>query len=125
MVNLLSVADIKVFVPAKDFKLSLSFYEELGWKTVGLYGNLAELELGGVRFFLQDHYNRGWANNFMLYINVANTQAWYDHLSEVLKNGKYGKARVNEPKLQPHGDIVTHAWDPSGVLLHFAQRTDQ
>ena len=56
MVNLLSVADIKVFVPAKDFKLSLSFYQELGWKTVGLHEKLAELELGGV--IMRHHGNR-------------------------------------------------------------------
>jgi len=118
----LAITDVKVFVPTKDFKLSLSFYQELGWKTIGLHDKLAELELGGIRFFLQDYYNRGWANNFMFYINVENTRAWYEHVSEVLENGDFGKARVNEPKKQPHGDIVTHVWDPSGVLLHFAQQ---
>lgn len=119
----LSVSDIKVFVPAKDFKLSLSFYQELGWETIGLHDKLAELELRGFRFFLQDYYNKGWANNFMFYINVEDAQAWYEHILKVLEDGRFGKARVNEPKRQSHGDIVTHAWDPSGVLLHFAQQT--
>lgn len=123
MAEQLSVSDIKVFVPAKDFKLSLSFYQELGWETIGLHDKLAELELAGFRFFLQDYYNKGWANNFMFYINVEDAQAWYMHILKVLEEGRFGKARVNEPKLQSHGDIVTHAWDPSGVLLHFAQRT--
>ena len=118
----LVVTDIKVFVPAKDFKLSLSFYQELGWKTIGLFDGLAELELGGIRFFLQDYYKKGWANNFMFYINVENVQAWYVHASEVLEKGDYGVAKVNEPKKQPHGDMVSHVWDPSGVLLHFAQQ---
>ena len=121
MSNRLIVSDVKVFVPAKDFKLSLSFYQELGWKTIGLHDKLAELEIAGTRFFLQDYYNRGWANNFMFYINVEDAQAWYEHVSAVLNTGRFGKARVNEPKLQAHGDIVTHVWDPSGVLLHFAQ----
>lgn len=120
----LSVSDIKVFVPAKDFKLSLSFYQELGWETISLHDKLAELELEGFRFFLQDYYQRGWANNFMFYINVENAQVWYEHISKVLEQGRFGKARVNAPKLQPHGDLVTHAWDPSGVLLHFAQRME-
>lgn len=122
MAKQLSVIDVKVFVPAKDFKLSLTFYQELGWKTIGLHDKLAELELGGIRFFLQDYYNKGWANNFMFYINVEDTQAWYEHVLEVLEKGNFGKARANEPKQQPHGDIVTHVWDPSGVLLHFAQQ---
>ena len=118
----LIVSDIKVFVPAKDFQLSLSFYQNLGWQTLGLHDKLAELELGGFRFFLQDYYNKDWANNFMFYINVEGAQAWYEHITEVIEKGNYGKARVNPPKLQSHGDIVTHAWDPFGVLLHFTQR---
>lgn len=118
----LSVVDVKVFVPAKDFKLSLSFYQELGWKTIGLFDGLAELEIGGYRFFLQNYYNKEWANNFMFYINVDDVQSWYEHVSEVIEKGNFGDARVNEPKKQPHGDIVAHVWDPSGVLLHLAQQ---
>ena len=117
----LLVTDVKVFVPAKDFQLSLSYYQELGWKVIGLQDKLAELEMEGFRFFLQDYYNRGWANNFMFYVNVTDSQAWYEHIAEILERGGLGKARVNKPALQSHGDIVTHAWDPSGVLIHFAQ----
>lgn len=121
MHNRLSVTDVKVFVPAKDFQLSLSYYQELGWKTIGQHDKLAELEIEGFRFFLQDYYNRGWANNFMIYVNVGDAQAWYEHVTDVVEKGNFGKARVNKPTLQSHGDIVTHAWDPSGVLIHFAQ----
>ena len=45
-------------------------------------------------------------------------------LREVIKNhldqSKYETARVNPPKKEPHA-IVTYAWDPCGVLLHFAE----
>lgn len=121
MAKQLSVTDVKVFAPTKDFELSVSFYKALGWTCNWSDGEYAEMELGGVRFFLQKYYHKGWANNFMFYINVEDVQAWFEHASEVIKNGRYGKARINAPSKQPHGDIVCHVWDPTGILLHFAQ----
>lgn len=121
MTKQLAVTDIKVFAPAKDYKMSLSFYQELGWELLGDHGSLAELEMGGMRFFLQNYYHKGWANNFMFYINVEDVTAWYEHVSEVIKRGDFAKARIKAPEKQPHGDIVCHVWDPSGILLHFAQ----
>lgn len=117
----LIVTDVKVFAPAKDFPLSLSFYQALGWKTNWSDGKYAELELGGHRFFLQNYYQKGWANNFMFYINVEDLQSWYEHTSRVINNGNYGKARIKPPAKQAHGDIVSHVWDPTGILLHFAE----
>ena len=121
MTKQLTVTDIKVFAPTKDFELSLSFYKELGWTCNWSDGKYAEMELGSVRFFLQKYYHKGWANNFMFYINVEDVQAWYEHALAVIRNGSYGKARINTPSKQPHGDIVCHVWDPTGILLHFAQ----
>lgn len=60
----------------------------------------------------------------MFYINEEDAQAWYEYVQKVLAKGDFGKAGVKPPKKQSHGDIVTHVWDPSGVLLHFAQRID-
>ena len=117
----MTVSDVKPFIPAKNFEQSLKFYKELGWKELFRQDNLAELEIGNHRFFLQDYYVRAWANNSMLYINVDNAQSWHEKISMVLKEGKFGPARVRPPELQDYGDLVTFAWDPSGVLLHFAE----
>lgn len=94
MTNELTVSGINVFVPSKDFELSRNFYEQLGWKTNWTEGGLAEMELGGYRFFLQNYYHKGWANNFMFYINVVNVQIWHEHASEVIAKGNFGKARI-------------------------------
>ena len=112
--------DIKVFVPSKNFEESLTYYLALGWKQNWKDDSLAELELGGTRFYLQKYYQKGWANNFMMYINVNDAQEWYEHITEVLAEHNYKYARVKPPKEEPHA-IVTYAWDPCGVLLHFAQ----
>lgn len=112
--------DIKVFVPAKDFTQSMKYYTALGWKINWKDEGLAELELANCRFYLQNYYHKGWANNFMMYINVESAQEWFEHISKVLAEDTFKNARVNPPKEEDHA-IVTYAWDPSGVLLHFAQ----
>lgn len=118
----LKVTDVKVFVPARNFQLSRAFYEALGWTTNWVHEEgLAEMELGGTRFLLQNYYRKAWANNFMFYINVEDVEAWYRQISEVLAQNDFGKARVEAPQKQPHQDTVCFVWDPSGVLLHFAQ----
>jgi len=115
--------DVKIFVPAKDFKTSLDFYTQLGWQINWEHeGDLAELELAGTRLFLQNFYVKKWAENFMIYVSVENAQAWFEHVSAIKAPGDFPRIRVNPPKLEGHGDIVTYVWDPSRILLHFAER---
>lgn len=118
----LTATDVKVFVPAKDYQQSLAFYKRLGWKVLADHdGGLAELELANVRLFLQNYYQKHWANNFMIYINVTDVQAWYQHVQQIIASGDFPKVRVKEPEQQSYGDRVCFVWDPSGVLLHIAQ----
>lgn len=121
--NQLTAIDIKMFVPALNFAQSLGFYEALGWtiKFRADDDSLAELELAGCRFFLQNYYNKEWADNFMIHITVDDVQAWFEHAAKVIASGEYNHARLWEPKEQDYGALVTFVWDPSGVLLHFAQ----
>lgn len=116
----LQATDVKVFVPSKNYDDSLTYYKALGWKVLWKDDGLAEMELAGFRFYLQNYYQKHWANNFMLYIDVAKAADWYDHITEVLAGHNFKYARVQPPKQEPHA-LVTYAWDPSGVLLHFAQ----
>lgn len=112
--------DLKVFVPTQDFELSIEFYTALGCKENWRIDGLAEMELGGTRFLLQKYFQKDWAHNFMMYIVIDNAQAWYEHVKQILREKKYGDARVNPPKQESHA-LVTYVWDPCGVLLHFAQ----
>jgi hypothetical protein len=121
-VNYPQAKDVKVLVPAKNFNESLEFYTSLGWKQNWQDESLAELELAGCRFYLQNYYKQEWANNFMMHITVSDARAWWEHAAKVIAEGKYQYARLNEPKQENYGALVTYVWDPSGVLLHFAQR---
>lgn len=117
--------DVKVFVPTKEFEHSLKFYECLGWQVNWREGGLAEIELAGARSYLQDFYVKEWAENFMLYVVVEDAAAWHKHIEKVLADGEFPTARVQPPKQQEYGAIVTFAHDPCGVLIHFAQPTPE
>lgn len=112
--------DVRPFVPARDFERSRRFYLALGWAELWRGDGLALLSLGGSQFMLQDRYVQQWADNSMLTVEVASADDWYRHVTTVLQSGEFGESRVREPQ---HEDWarVTYVWDPSGVLLHFAQ----
>jgi len=40
----------------------------------------------------------------------------------VIASGDYPGAKVEGPREESWGFRVTYVWDPSGVLLHFAER---
>ena len=122
----LAVSDIKIFVPAKNFADSLAFYKAMGWQAnwVADDNGLAVLELANHRFYLQNYYNKTWADNFMMHLTVQDATAWWEHAAKVIENGQYKNARVKKPKEESYGALVTYVWDPSGVLLHFAQTLD-
>ena len=121
----LSASDIKTFVGSRNFDESRDFYVALGWKVNFDTGDLAELELGDCRFYLQDYYQRQWCENSMLHITVEDAEAWHRHAEAVVTNRSYGSARAKAPEMQDYGALVTHVWDPVGVLLHFAQPIDE
>src|SRR5262245_19114623 len=116
----LRVFDVRAFVPANDFARSRAFYLALGWTERWTDGSLSLLELGGHRLMLQDHYHREWAEHSMLTIEVASARDWHAHVEQVLATGEHGDARVAQPQDEAWA-TVTYVWDPSGVLLHFAE----
>ncbi|MBN9429022.1 MAG: hypothetical protein J0H09_21185 [Burkholderiales bacterium] len=117
----LSINDIRVFVPAKDFALSKNFYLALGWTETWSDANLALMEAASHRFYLQNYYAKEWAENFMLHVSVNDARAWHEHASASIASNRFPGARVGGPKQEPYGALVTYVWDPSGVLIHFAQ----
>ena len=120
MLNL-KVADVRAFVPAKDFAISKAFYTALGWKLTQITEKLALIELGDRRLYLQDYYVKEWAENCVIFVAVEDAQAWHDHICAALKERSYLTARVWAPKTEEWGALTTYAIDPSGVLIHFAQ----
>ena len=117
----LTVLNIKPFVGAKDFDQSLAFYKALGWQIKAENDEITELQLGNCGFFLQDYYQKAWCENMMLHLAVDDARRWFEHTTEILRAKQYGLARVQPPKRESYGALVTYVWDPAGVLLHLAQ----
>jgi uncharacterized glyoxalase superfamily protein PhnB len=117
-----NVVDLKSFVPAKDFALSKRFYLDLGFTENWGNDQVAELQLGGYRFLLQNFYVKEYAENFMMHLTVEDADAWWAHIKSTGLTDKYDLYMAKPPVLQPWGLRVLYLTDPTGVLWHIADR---
>ena len=123
MLNL-KVSDVRTFLPTIDFAVSKDFYVSLGCELKWSDANLALMEIGNQRFYLQRQYIKAWAENSMLHLTVENAQACFEQIKKLVDSNRFPNVRVAEPKQEAYGAIVTYVWDPAGVLLHLAQWID-
>jgi uncharacterized glyoxalase superfamily protein PhnB len=112
---------VRPFMPARDFDLSKRFYEALGFDKV-LDGEVAIFNAGSSGFILQRHYQKEWAENFMMQLMVDDLDAWWTHIVALDLDKQFGVAPPQPPALRPWGLRVAFVTDPSGVLWHIAQR---
>lgn len=117
----LKLSDLRPFIPAKDFLVSKQFYSALGWQVEDLGHGLALVTLEEQHFYIQDYYLKEVAENAMLHITVQDAQAGYEHAAAIISDQKIGGPRVQPPRRQPYGALVTFLHDPTGVLLHLCQ----
>ena len=111
------------FLPAKDFKTSLRFYEAIGFRVYPLGETLAELSLGIHAFLLQGYYVREWAENMVMHVLVNDVHAWWRHIDSLDLARQFGVSSPAAPRVEPWGLTVSYVFDPSGVLWHFAEAT--
>jgi catechol 2,3-dioxygenase-like lactoylglutathione lyase family enzyme len=111
------------FIPAKDFALSKSFYETLGFEKL-LDGDVAIFETGSSGFILQNYYKKDFAENFMMQLMVDDLDAWWAHIDGLDLPGKFNVQPARAPAMQPWGLRTVYLFDPSGVLWHIAERRD-
>lgn len=120
-------AACRPFLPAKDFDVSRAFYETLGFEKL-LDGEVAIFAVGkGEKgdkgaFILQRHYQKEWAENFMMQLMVDDLDAWWAHIERLDLPATFGVEPPKAPAMQPWGLRVAYVHDPSGVLWHIAQR---
>jgi hypothetical protein len=109
------------FLPAKDFAVSKSFYETLGFEKL-LADEVAIFKAGSSTFILQNYYKKEWAENFMMQLMVDDLDAWWTHIEGLDLPGKFNVRPPAAPAMQPWGLRIAYVFDPSGVLWHIAQR---
>ena len=110
------------FLPAKDLGLSKRFYEALGFTKLLDSEEVAIFRIGPSSFVLQKHFQKEWAENFMMQLMVDDLDAWWTHISSLDLPTTFGVPAPKAPALQPWGLRIAYVVDPSGVLWHVAQR---
>ena len=120
MTNNLDTAELKAFVPAKDFELSKNFYSDLGFIMASEGGEIAYFYTGNSSFLLQDFYQKNLAENFVMHLLVEDINAWYTHLkeSEVVEKYEIEISNIIEQPWRMLDFVIT---DPSGVQWRIAQ----
>lgn len=111
----LEIIELKSFVPAKDFDLSIRFYNDIGFSTVWNDSQLALLDYNGFRFLLQNFYLKDLAENFVMHLLVNNADHWWQKINEVIHNKEYNM-HLTSPENREWGVRDFVFLDPSGVM---------
>lgn len=109
------------FIPARDYRASLGFYEAIGFQAHPLGEAMAELSLGSHAFLL--HSAPEWAGDMVMHVLADDVRGWWRHLDSLDLAGRFGVTAPAPPRDEPWGLTVTYLSDPSGVFWHFAQDT--
>ncbi|MEN9660008.1 MAG: hypothetical protein RL571_3473 [Pseudomonadota bacterium] len=114
----LAVVEIKAFVPAKNFALSMAFYEALGFTCASVFEDIAYFHCGESSFLLQDFFVQEHAANYQMHLLVENVDAWHEKAKAVAERFN---VKAGEPENQPWAMRDFTLFDPSGVLWRIAQ----
>ncbi len=118
----LGTAGIRPFLPGgKDFALSRRFYLALGFEMTFEAPGIAGFACDSGSFLLQDYYEQGWADNFMMQLVVEDLDAWWAHIQSLDLPGRFGVPAPKAPKRMPWGLTLAYVTGPCGELWHVAQ----
>lgn len=111
---------IRPFIGSKDFKLSRSFYNDLGFEETILSDDLSVFRSGTLSFYLQGHYVKNWVDNTMVFMEVADVDTFYKDLVALNLPSKYEGVRIGPARHLDWGsECFVH--DPCGILWHFGK----
>lgn len=116
----LTAIELKAHLPSKDFELSKSFYQDLGFTLCWSHDGLAYLhygphgEHGKVGILLQDFYLKELAENLHMHMIVNDVDAWWARVQDQRLCEKYG-VHAEPPDDRPWNMRDFVLVDPSGV----------
>lgn len=109
---------IRPFIGAKDYQLSRSFYQRLGFGEVVLSDTMSLFKTDRIAFYLQHAYVPDWVDNTMVFVEVPDADACWKWLVSLQLPEHYTGARVSPVRTAEWGkECFLH--DPSGILWHF------
>lgn len=115
----IKINNLRAFVPSKDYQKSRAFYKKLGCEETYYSDGLAVFQIGDFSFYLQNFYNKGFAENFMMFLEVDNVDDFWKYLESLNLKKDYPNIRLRAPQTEDWGRECILI-DPTGVLWHFA-----
>ncbi|WP_444998282.1 VOC family protein [Aliikangiella sp. IMCC44359] len=112
----MKVDDIRVFIPSKDYELSKSFYQALGFNLTFESSEVSELVNGECSFLLQNFYQVGVTSNLMIQLSVLDIEQVHSKLQSLSEFN----IRFKPPKNKAWGKVI-YLWGPSGELWHITE----
>lgn len=114
------IKSIRTFIGAKDYAISRSFYQDLGFKEYVTSEKMSYFYHQGFGFYLQDYYVKDWVDNSMIFVEVDDVERYHSELEALALHKKYKGVRLTEIQ-DDHWGRECFLYDPSGVLWHFGQ----
>ena len=111
----LRAIEAKAFVPARDFGLSLRFYQALGFVVAWSTDDVAELRHGAAAFLLQHFHVEAHAANFQMHLLVDDADGWHRQFEARGIAEAFG-IRPEAPADRPWGIRDFSFVDPGGVM---------
>ncbi len=111
---------LRPFIGSKDFEVSRSFYRQLGFEEAVISPGMSVFKTGNLAFYLQDAYVKDWIENTMLFLEVDDTNRYYEELKALNLPAKYPGVKLMPVRNEPWGSEC-FLLDPAGVLWHFGQ----
>jgi hypothetical protein len=113
-----NIKSIRPFIGAENFEISRNFYKDLGFEEVILESKLSLFTWKEISFYLQDAYVKDWIDNTMIFVEVENTENFWQELSGLNLPEKYDGVKLSPIKTMEWGkECFVH--DPCGILWHF------
>ena len=111
---------IRPFIGAKDFQISRSFYQNLGFEEIVLSPDMSYFKTKEIGFYLQDAYVQDWIDNTMLFLEVDDLDHHYNQILKLELPVKFEGVRLIPIRRLDWGrEYFLH--DPSGILWHFGE----
>ena len=114
-----SLNTIVAQLPSLDIARTSRFYQQLGFREVGVYPDFLMLELSGhgLHFWLTD--DRNLCENSSCYLSISGIHAFYEQLPASLKHPRAA------PRACAWGMTECYIHDPDGNLLKCGEPTPQ
>lgn len=114
------VKSIRPFIGAQNFEISRNFYKDLGFEEIVLESKLSLFRKQETAFYLQDYYAKDWIENTMIFMEVDNTDEFWQELLSLSLTNKYENVKLTPVRTMEWGkECFVH--DPSGILWHFGE----